>query len=178
MILPPEMNQTVLQAAYVVNDLREAAQKWSSIFGVGPFYLMEHIPVKSPKYRGQPNEVDFSTALTMAGGLQIELIQQHCDSPSCYRDMFAKGQEGFHHVAVICEDYNKEVNRYTAQGYELANEGLFGPMAFCYVDTSKDLSCMIELLEDTQHIRDFFESIRKGCENWDGRNPVRTAADL
>lgn len=177
-VVPPEMSQKVLQAAFVVNDLASAAEKWTKAFGVGPFYLMEDIEIKNPKYRGQPAEIDFSTALTMAGDIQIELVQQHCDNPSCYRDMYPKREEGFHHVAVICEDYRREVERYESQGYELAFEGVFGTMDFCYVDTSSDISCMVELLEDTSQIRGFFEAIKKGCADWDGTKPVRTAADL
>ena len=89
------MNQTVVQAAFVVNNLREAAEKWTKTFGVGPFFLMETNKITDPKYRGMPNEVDFSTAISMAGEVQIELVEQHCENPSCYRDMFEKVRKGF-----------------------------------------------------------------------------------
>ena len=36
------INQTVVQAAFVVNNLRAAAEKWTKTFGVGPFFLMEN----------------------------------------------------------------------------------------------------------------------------------------
>ena len=172
------LNQTVVQAAFVVNNLREAAEKWSKTFGVGPFFLMENNKITDPKYRGMPNEVDFSTAISMAGEVQIELVEQHCENPSCYRDMFRKGQEGFHHIAVVCDDYWQEVERYKSQQYELAFEGVFGPTNFCYVDTRADISCMVELLEDTDQIRSFFDAIKKGCADWDGSKPIRTVADL
>lgn len=175
---PTSMNHKVVQAAFVVNSLKTAAEKWTNTFGVGPFFLMENNKINDPKYRGLANEVDFSTAISMAGDVQIELVEQHCENPSCYRDMFARGQEGFHHIAVVCDDYLQEVERYKSQGYELAFEGVFGTTNFCYVDTRSDISCMVELLEDTSQIRTFFEAIKKGCVDWDGSKPIRSAADL
>ena len=43
------LNQTVVQAAFVVNNLREAAEKWTKTFGVGPFFLMENNKITDPK---------------------------------------------------------------------------------------------------------------------------------
>jgi hypothetical protein len=37
---------------------------------------------------------------------------------------------------------------------------------------------MVELLEDTSQIKTFFEAIKKGCADWDGSKPIRSAADL
>ena len=37
--------------------------------------------------------------------LQIELVTQHNDAPSAFRDSFAPMEEGLHHVAVVPDDY-------------------------------------------------------------------------
>ena len=39
-----------------------------------------------------------SCAFAQAGPMQIELIEQHTDGPSVYRDMFPAGTGGFHHL--------------------------------------------------------------------------------
>ena len=44
--------------------------------------------------------------------------------------MFAKGQEGFHHIAVVCDDYLQELDRYVSQGFELAFEGVLDQQIF------------------------------------------------
>ena len=72
---PTSMNHKVVQAAFVVNSLKTAAEKWTNTFGVGPFFLMENNKINDPKYRGLANEVDFSTAISMAGDVQIELVE-------------------------------------------------------------------------------------------------------
>lgn len=176
--LLPAMNHKVLQMAYVVNDIEEAAQKWVDTFGVGPFYVMDPPDVQNAMYRGAPQKMTFRAALAQAGDIHIELIQQHCDSPSCYRDLYPKGQEGFHHVGVIVDDYAAEVERYTSIGFEVANSGKLGPLDFCYVDTSAVTGGMIELIADIPFIHNYFGAVRRAAENWDGSDPIRSANDL
>ncbi len=178
MLLPPTMNHKIVQLAYVVNDLREAAEHWIKTLGIGPFFILDRPQVANPIYRGKPGEVEFSAALCQAGDIHIELIEQHCDSPSCYRDLIPQGKEGFHHVAVIVEDYDKEVARYEALGCPVASSGEFGPLKFCYIDTSATTNTMVELLEDLPFIHDYFASIRQAAENWDGSRPIRDANEL
>ena len=174
----PLVNHKILQLAYVVNDVRAAAARWTETFGVGPFFILDRPQVANPIYRGKPGDVAFSAALAQAGDVHIELIEQHCDSPSCYRDLIPKGKEGFHHVAVIVEDYEKEVARYEALGCPVASSGEFGPLKFCYVDTSPVMNCMVEVLEDLPFIHNYFARIRAAAEDWDGSRPLRDASDL
>ncbi len=176
--LRPAMDHKILQMAYVVNDVEASAKKWMESFGIGPFYILDRPQVGNPLYRGKPQAVEFSAALAQAGDIHIELIQQHCDSPSCYRDTIPKGQEGFHHVGVIVEDYHAEVKRYQDQGFVVAGSGTFGPLNFCYVDTSPVMHCMVEVLEDLPFIHNYFGRIRKAAEEWDGSDPIRNANDL
>ncbi|MCG8443114.1 MAG: VOC family protein [Caulobacterales bacterium] len=174
----PATNHKVLQLAYVVNDVRAAAEKWIETFGVGPFYMLDRPQVGDPRYRGTPQPVEFSVGVAQAGDIHIELIEQHCDSPSCYRDLVPKGREGFHHVGVIVEDYDAEIARYEGQGFPVAFSGEFGPLRFAYVDTSPVTGCMVEVLEDVPFIRAYFDGIRAGAEGWDGSNPIRSAGEL
>lgn len=177
-MLMPATNHKIVQIAYVVNDIEEATRRWTKTFGVGPFYVLRRPEVGNPLYRGKPGKVDFSAALAQAGDLHVELIEQHCDSPSCYRDLIPKGREGFHHVAVIVENYEMEVARYQSLGFPVAASGVFGPLKFCYVDTSPATSGMVEVLEDLPFIRNYFARIRKAAERWDGSDPIRDANDL
>jgi hypothetical protein len=178
MIVQPKMDHKIVQLAYVVNDVREAAARWMKTFGVGPFYILDRPEVGNPLYRGRPQKVEFSAGLAQAGDIHIELIEQHCDSPSCYRDLIKKGEEGFHHVAVIVDDYAAEVARYESLGCPVASSGEFGPLKFCYVDTSATMNCMVEVLENLPFIHNYFARIREAAENWDGLNPIRDANDL
>jgi hypothetical protein len=164
-----------LQNAWVVTDLEAAMRHWVETCGVGPFFVMEHVPMQDLRYRGRPATLDCTIALAQAGRTQVELIVQHCDSPSAYRDTVPRGRAAFHHVAVICADYDRDLAHYVARGHAVATDGRFGDMRFCYLDTQAELGCMLELLEDRPAIREHFRHIAEAAEGWDGREPVRPA---
>ncbi len=168
MIEMERAQHAIFQMSWVVADLEEAARRWHSTAGVGPFLVNRHIAIADPVYRGKPVAVDFSTAIAQAGPVQVELVQQHDDSPSCYRDMIPAGEEGMHHVAIMAGDYDAAVAHYTDQGFEVASSGLFGPIRFCYVDCRSALGHMVEVLEDSPAIRSFFDAIKRAADTWDG----------
>jgi catechol 2,3-dioxygenase-like lactoylglutathione lyase family enzyme len=170
MILP---GNSIVQLAWVVNDLEEAAHRFSRIYGCGPFLMNRHIQLGNPCYRGEPVRTDFSTALAQAGEVQIELVEQHDDTPSVYRDLHPAGSEGFHHVAVLVPDVALEVERYRALGFATGVTGRFGTAEFAYVDTAPAIGHMIEILPDNDLLRGFFGAVRQAAETWDGSNPIR-----
>jgi catechol 2,3-dioxygenase-like lactoylglutathione lyase family enzyme len=113
-------------------------------------------------------------AIAQSGGVQIELIQQHCDRPSAYRDLIASGASGFHHVGLYCDDYDANYAWYAGQGYVAAIDGKFGEMRFAYFDTSADIGCMVELIEQNAVQSEFFARIAAAADGWDGvTDPIR-----
>jgi len=169
-------NSAIVQLAWVVNDLEEAAHRFHRIYGCGPFLMNRHIKLGDPCYRGTPVRTNFSTALAQAGDVQIELIVQHDDTPSVYRDLHAAGAEGFHHIAVIVPDVAQEVERYQTLGFAAAFTGRFGSAEFAYVDTSPAIGHMTEILPDNAMLRGFFASVRQAAEEWDGCDIIRELA--
>lgn len=160
--------QQIIQIAWVVPDLEAAAWRWHRTMGIGPFLVNRHITIGNPLYRGQPQATDFSTAIAQAGPVQIELVEQHDDTPSCYRDTVPRGSEAMHHVAIMVADYAAALASYTAQGFAVASEGEFGDVRFAYVDSSPSIGHMIEILEDKPGIQRFFGAVRRAAEGWDG----------
>lgn len=158
----------IVQLAWVVPNLEAAMQHWHATLGVGPFLVNRRIPIGSPRHRGVPMVTQFSTALAQSGDVQIELVEQHDDTPSAYRDTVPAGATAFHHVAIIAADYPATMARFAEQGFETACDGLFGDMHFAYVDTSAAIGHMVEVIEDTPTIRAFFAAVREAGETWDG----------
>ena len=164
----------IFQMSWVVPDLEAAVKHWVETVGVGPFYIMPHIPIPDLTYRGQPANVDFSMALAQAGPLQVELVMQHNDVPSCYRDTVAKGETKLHHKAIIVPDYDATVAKYTRAGFAIAQAGRLGELRFCYIDTSPILGTMMEIVEDKPSIRKTFAVVADAAQGWDGvTDPVR-----
>ena len=169
MILP---GASIVQMAWVVDDLEAAAERLSRSMKVGPFLMLRHITLDDPHHRGRPQRTDFSLCLAQAGDVQMELVQQHDDTPSVYRDAFPDGPPGgmaFHHVAVIVPDVFAETARYNALGFPTASSGRFGAIDFTYVDTTSAGGFMVEVLPDMPEMHAFFGKVRKAAEEWDGK---------
>lgn len=166
-----------MQAAFMVDDIESAAFNWVRTTGVGPFFIVPHIELQEYQYRGEKNfGLHFSVAIAQSGGMQIELIQQHCDNPSAYRDLISKGRQGFHHLAIYCDDYDAVYQHYKDQEFTAAVEGLFGDMRFSYIDTSAKIGCMVELIEQNAMQEAFFQRIASAAHIWDGKtDPIRVA---
>jgi hypothetical protein len=161
------LKSEIFQYAWVVPSIEAAAQVWYDELGVGPFTLIRDVPVTEPVHRGGVSEARFSVALAMNGGVQIELIEQHNDVPSVYRDTVPKGATGFHHVAIIEKNFDKAVSYYTAAGHEIAGSGALGDVRHAYADTTAILGHMIEVVEDKESIRAIFAIVEQAHETWD-----------
>jgi hypothetical protein len=158
----------IIQYAWVVPRLEDAARQWHAMFGAGPFLINRDLQLTAPRHRGLPSATRFSTAVAQSGDVQIELIEQLDTGPSVYRDTVAPGATGFHHIAIIEADFSAALATITGQGHAIAADGLFGDMRYAYVDTSIAMGCMTEIVEDKPSIRAFFAAARKARDRWDG----------
>lgn len=161
----------IVQNCYVVGDLREACLRFHRIYGLGPFLVRPHRSLVKTWYRGKETPgLDFSVAFVQSGDLNIELIEQHDNGPSAFRDMFKKGDQGFHHQAVFCANYQAEKQAFVAAGFDIAAEFEVMPGNFhCCVDARPALGHMIELYTDCKPVRDMYALVRKASEEWDGK---------
>lgn len=142
-----QMPIDIYQTGFVVDNIDAAVERWQKTSGLGEFEYIRHVQVDDGLYRGQPTRIDFSVAVIQTPTLNIEFIAQHDDVPSCYRDLFPRGREGLHHVAVRSHDYDADLARYLAGGFVSAFCGTYQGTRFNYIDTSPSLGIMVELVE-------------------------------
>jgi hypothetical protein len=171
----PFPNRRIIQNSWVVPDIHAAMAAWTQTAGVGPFFLVEGIVIEEQRHRGRPTDIEVSFALAQAGDVQVELVCQHNDAPSAYRDTVPPGATAFHHVAHYCENYDRDLAAFTTAGAPIAFSGSFGGKRFCYLDTQARLGAMVELIEASDVQAEFFARIRQAAEQWDGRDPIRAA---
>ena len=74
------------QVGIVVRDIEKAMHHWVEVCGIGPWFYAEQLPLTEFRYKGRVYDIKMSVALANSGDVQLELIQQRCDSPSLYRD--------------------------------------------------------------------------------------------
>ena len=60
---------------------------------------------------------DFSVAVCYSGAMQFELMQQHCDTPSVYKERMDRFGEGYHHMARHVADFKKGFQRLGQQAF-------------------------------------------------------------
>lgn len=162
----------LLQNCWVVPDLDAAMHGWLKL-GVGPFFRRDS-DYPEALYRGRPEPLAFRGALAQAGPIQIELIQQTSKGPSAYRDVVPEGQAGFHHMCRIVEDVPGEIAALRQRGIEVASEfRSLGGAHVAYVDTRRELGCMLELVPAEPLLFKLFEDVAKAARHWDGSDPIR-----
>ena len=157
----------LFQQAYLVNDLEQAIQQWSDLFGAGPFVMTHHHKTDRFDYRGTDHEADVSYAFGYLGDMMIQFIVQHDDTPSIYRDMFAAGEEGFHHVGVLVHDFEAEFTRLEEMGFACATRLYADGVDAAYFDTRSANGCFTEIHGDPPHILGAFAGWRRAHELWE-----------
>ena len=116
----PEGEYRMFQVGVVVDDIVAACGQWAHVFGIGPFHVFPRIETAC-WYRGADTAVDLQIAVAQAGPVQIELIQQHCDRPSVYRELGGDGSR-IHQLCAITSDYHGKKAWYESLGYPLVSE--------------------------------------------------------
>lgn len=167
----PEGEYRFFQLGFVVPDLAVAAERWATVFGAGPFTVLPAMEVACT-YRGTAGAVNMQVAGAQAGPVQIELIQQHCDRPSVFRDVFAQHENGFHQICTVTHDYAGKVAHLASLGYELASE-ITDPQRVAYVDTFADFGFYTEIVDADPGFLGMLGKASAKAATWDGDRPVR-----
>lgn len=170
------MNPTtypIFQQAYLVNDLEASIRKWNDLYGAGPFVMVPHHKTDKFQYLGTDQEADVSYAFGYLGDMMIQFIQQHDDTPSIYRDMFKAGEEGFHHVGCLVNDFAAARKRLLDAGFENACELWADDVNAAYFDTRSVSGGYTEIHGDPVHILGTFAIWRRAHALLEpGGNPI------
>lgn len=159
----------LFQQAYFVNSIEKSAAHWAETLGAGPFFAVRHHKTEEFSYRGQEIEADVSYAFGYLGDMMIQLIEQHDDLPSIYRDMYQRGEEGFHHIAYLVSDFAAERQRWLDKGFELATELYADEVNAAYFDTRSINGGFTEIHGDPSHILGVFAVWKRAHQAWDGK---------
>jgi hypothetical protein len=169
------LSYPVRQIAFAVKDVRAAALAHHQLYGSGPYFVADHIPVRKAIHRGQEVIFDHSSAYGQWGEVMVEFMCHHNDAPSPVRDMYPTGGDGFHHVAIIVDNLTDARAHFTSQGFEEAfyaemNDGF----QFVMMDARAQYGHFIELYEGVPSLTGFYDYVAKCAKKFDGTDPVRT----
>ncbi len=162
------------QVGIVVRDIEAALRHWVDVCGVGPWFYVDRLPVTGFTYGDKRyDDVHISVALANSGEVQLELIQQRCDTPSMYRDFLAAGREGMQHWSSWPENYDEIYQRALASGYTVGQEADSPRGRFVYFRNEGHPGTVVEMAHATPTRMRIFDAIRAAAAGWDGRDPIR-----
>lgn len=162
------------QIGIVVRDIEAAMKHWIEVCGVGPWYYTDKLPVNTFRYGDQTfDDLHLSAALANSGEVQLELIQQRCDTPSMYQEFLGAGHEGMQHWSSWLVDYDERLERALAKGYSIGQAGDTPRGPFVYLREEGHPGTVIEMAEMTDTRRRIFDAVRAAAVDWDGGDPIR-----
>ena len=168
----------IVQVAYHVTDIRRAARDMAARFGTGPFFVNENIELTWGEHRGEPTNFVHSSAYGQWGHLMVEFFRQEDDSTHTpYREMYAAGQEGLHHTAMMVPDMEAAFDYFEGNGMPVITRcGLRDghSVDFAFIDARSTLGHMIEIYPRSEAVLAFYRHVRDAAAGWAGEEPVRS----
>ena len=167
------------QVALVVHDIDAAMSAMVDKMGIGPFFILREIQPEDYHYRGQPAQAPIlSLAFAFSGDLNIEIIQQHNDAPSAYRDFLAARGDGVQHLSSWTQlpaEYDSIRANLLASGQQIIHEGRVGNNRFVYFDTTDPvLGMCFEVSEGlSADLGPLVAQMTATAKEWDGSDPIR-----
>lgn len=168
--------------AFVVPDIDVAIARLVDA-GVGPVFTMRRIRVAA-RYRGERHDPLFSAAFAYTGGLQIELLCQHDETPSAYLQYIRRNPGGgMHHSAYFCDSFDDALAGAAAKGreFEIVQEFIepvSGIAYEIYVEPRGGSDPLLAQLMVHGPMEPFFAEMERIAASWDGSEPERNALDL
>ncbi len=166
--------KSIIQFAYTVDDIENGMRRYTDLLHIGPWFLIgPFVPAKG-LYRGAVTKMKISLAVAFAGEVMVELIEQHDREPSVYRETLkSRGAHGFHHWAIGARDFDATVEQYKSNGYREAFSDISPRgVRVVYLDTSADLSGMLEIIEMTADVEEQYRRMYEAARMWDGKHSV------
>ncbi|MFV0401562.1 MAG: VOC family protein [Oscillospiraceae bacterium] len=140
------------QVGFIVKDIEASKIKFAEFFGVEPPPTVDggKYEVTGATYMGAPApDANCNMAFFDVGeNVQLELIQPN-GVKSTWQDYLDEHGEGIHHIAFGVKGMDDKLAVLEKAGMSCVQRGKYGDASgeYAYVDATKDLKCIIELLE-------------------------------
>ena len=129
----------------VVKDADKTAKFLSSVWGVGPWQLIDYTPRKEDMIVGEP----FTLKIRFAklGPTTLELLQP-VEGKSVWAEALETKGEGIQHIAFSISNWDEMVSKLQEQGAKMVASA-FSPVGkrWCYMDT-KPGGILFELMDN------------------------------
>lgn len=176
--MPPAFDQHRIKHVGVwVQDVAQAVNRWVSVYGAGPFYLVSSTGTEAT-FDGKRVLMREDAAYGTLGNTAVVLSKATFEPPLpelervLRIDSSAPNQVGF--LSYLVEDPAGESARLEALGYPLFCTMGNGPVVTYWHDAWDDLGHIVEITGDTEEVRRFAAAVELAAREWDGSDPLRS----
>jgi len=138
----------LVQIGIVVADRDQTTRLLTSLFGIGPFRLVEWPDRAESKYyyRGAEEHIRIRQAFVQLGDVEVELIQP-LEGRSGYSDFLDQTGGGIHHVLFEVSDIDPVIQELAKSGVTVlqAGTGIRPGTRWVLLDTREMLGFYVEL---------------------------------
>ena len=143
----------ITQVGFIVKDIEKSKRVFAEFFGIevpnhfdgGKFEITGTTVEGEPA----PDANCLMAFFDVGDRIQIELIQPN-GVKSTWQDFLDEHGEGIHHIAFNIEGMNDKIAACEKFGMTCIQRGKYGDGGgeYAYMDASKDMKCILELLEN------------------------------
>lgn len=163
----------VRQIGFMSRDIDRSMRYFIDSWGIGPWYVLRNMSM-SMSYNGVPTELQVSISMANCGDLQFEIVTQHNDAPSLYRDSLAHTSSlHVQHVAAWADDVASIEATAHGKGWQSVFETTSGPGRSVFLAHPDEPMVCIELSDCDPFKDQVRDLIRQIASTWDGSDPIR-----
>ncbi|MBN1582283.1 MAG: VOC family protein [Anaerolineae bacterium] len=142
-------NNVVCQIGLIVKDIEKSSRAYADLFGMDvPQWIITDTEDKAhTRYRGEPTQARAKLAFFHLGAVDLELIEPD-GKPSTWQEFLDTHGEGVHHIAFQIKGMEEQIAILDKKGMPLVQTGDYTGGRYAYVDGSKQLAVILELLEN------------------------------
>jgi methylmalonyl-CoA/ethylmalonyl-CoA epimerase len=138
----------LVQIGIVVADRDQTTKALTSLFGIGPFRLVDwpDRPESKYQYRGVDEKIRIRQAFVQLGAVEVELIQP-LEGHNAYKDFLDETGGGIHHVLFEVKDIEPVLQELAKSGIAVlqSGTGIRPGTRWALLDTREQVGFYVEL---------------------------------
>ncbi len=166
----------IIQVSFVVEDLDASLRAFADEYGLGPWRRYRLGPdAEGLVYHGKPVHMDLSLALSFSGSLMVEIVEQHCQTPSVFREHVERVGYGLHHLARGSVDFDRDRKRLEESGREVVYSACTsGGSRIAFFEGVLPFDSYLELIEVDETTEEIYHALKQAAESTGGTTAVWT----
>ena len=142
----------MFQIGIAVPDAIAAAENFCRLFDIDEKEIQiidgrdeEPIPML---YNGKETLAAMVIAMVNVAGVEFEFVQHYSGDTNYHKDYLEKHGSGIHHICIDVANYQDMVDKMSAMGGKVINDGGQGDFSYKYLDMRESMGIVFEMYND------------------------------